>query len=489
MCVAFEPQSRHAPKVSAALTRASYSAMILFRLHRDKKIEWPSLNVATTAMLPHRANRHCFQGCRDIDLVLGRSVFQPPAFESSFALAAGNHGTPPYAAGQRAAACRKPHAGQLGLSLAEAGRACCREMGTGMFRLVLAIILSASCVAPLADDFIDTGTHALYPVAAGVYAAAPLYGGSNAMVVIDDDFVLVVDTHSGPAGAAGLVDAIRQFTDVPVRYVVNTHWHIDHHSGNAAYRAAFPGDVVFVAHHTTREDISTLGREQFDDAAEYRLKDIETARGLLEVGLNSHGEPLSTGQREALEDYVRKQTEFSGQTDFEFTLPDLTMSRKLTIHGSQHTIDILYFFPAHTRGDIVVHLREASVLAAGDVLTQPILWTWASQPTQYIRTLESLRALAPQRIIMGHGGPIVDGEDYLVTALGFLRTTVDLAARSYRNGQDLETARARAGYDPGVAKSRAAFIAADSEAADMFDKMFEWTFDRAWEEQVGIEPE
>ena len=351
--------------------------------------------------------------------------------------------------------------------------------------LILITGLLTLVPAARSAEIVDTGAHTLRQIADGVFAAAPVYGGSNAMIVIDDDFVLVVDSHSSPAGAARLVDAIRELTDAPVRFVVNTHWHVDHHSGNRAYRDAFPADVVFISHHTTREDIPTLGREQFVGAAAYRLNDVEAAEELLEEGLDSHGLPFDEAQRTALETYARDQAEFARDEEFEFTLADLTLTRRLTIHGKRHTIDILYFYPAHTRGDIVVHVRNAGALAVGDILTQPILWTWASFPSAYIRTLEALRQLGAEKTVIGHGGPVLDGDSFLLTALRFMEAVVAVSKKARNAGVDREKALDDAASDPDIEAARDEFAAANPEAADMFDQMLQWTFARAWEEHAA----
>ena len=57
-----------------------------------------------------------------------------------------------------------------------------------------------------------------------------------------------------PSTARVMAAELRKLTDRPVRYVVTTHWHDDHHGGNEVYRELWPG-VEFVAHRDTREDI------------------------------------------------------------------------------------------------------------------------------------------------------------------------------------------------------------------------------------------
>jgi len=65
-------------------------------------------------------------------------------------------------------------------------------------------------------------------VADGVYAPSPSPAykvNCNAAIILFDDSVLVVDTHSKPSASAGAHRADQKLTDKPVRYVVNTHFH------------------------------------------------------------------------------------------------------------------------------------------------------------------------------------------------------------------------------------------------------------------------
>src|SRR5262249_22122129 len=57
----------------------------------------------------------------------------------------------------------------------------------------------------------------------------------NTVVIIDDAGVLVVDSCYLPSSAREDIAQIRQWTNKPIRYLLNTHWHNDHNQGNAAY--------------------------------------------------------------------------------------------------------------------------------------------------------------------------------------------------------------------------------------------------------------
>ena len=93
-------------------------------------------------------------------------------------------------------------------------------------------------------------------VADGVYfafARAQAVANCNAAIFVNSADVLVVDSHSKPSAAAGLIAQIKnQVTTKPVRYLVNTHFHWDHSQGNAGYREAFGQNLKIVASDATK---------------------------------------------------------------------------------------------------------------------------------------------------------------------------------------------------------------------------------------------
>jgi glyoxylase-like metal-dependent hydrolase (beta-lactamase superfamily II) len=89
---------------------------------------------------------------------------------------------------------------------------------------------------------INTGSIVLIPVTPNVYAVDPQFAGAAGAVIVTDAGTIVVDTHGTPATAEALIRAVDGLDAPPIRYVINTHWHVDHHSGNEAYRSAFADD-------------------------------------------------------------------------------------------------------------------------------------------------------------------------------------------------------------------------------------------------------
>src|SRR6202051_3927640 len=122
----------------------------------------------------------------------------------------------------------------------------------------LAALLLVSVVhTSAAEDLFD-----IKPIANGVYAAIakPAYKvNCNAAIILFDDSVLVVDTHSKPSAARALIEQIKKLTDKPVRYVVNTHFHWDHYQGNQAYPSSWPAGIEIISSEATRQNIQQRG--------------------------------------------------------------------------------------------------------------------------------------------------------------------------------------------------------------------------------------
>src|SRR5688500_4489639 len=108
----------------------------------------------------------------------------------------------------------------------------------------------------------EAGQPTLRPLAEGVYAAVGDTGrGSegrpNAGFVVTDSGVVVIDALASPAQAESLLQAIRSITRQPIRWLVLTHHHPDHHFGAVVFRRA----GAKVISHPDRRVLASEGGE------------------------------------------------------------------------------------------------------------------------------------------------------------------------------------------------------------------------------------
>ena len=100
--------------------------------------------------------------------------------------------------------------------------------------------------------------HRFEKVAEGVYyatATGSMTIGSNAVVIVNDEDVLLVDPGITPAAATAFIADVKTLTSKPVKYVVDTHYHYDHAFGNQV----FGPDVTIIGHDTTRRRLAGPG--------------------------------------------------------------------------------------------------------------------------------------------------------------------------------------------------------------------------------------
>lgn len=155
--------------------------------------------------------------------------------------------------------------------------------------------------------------------------------GGNITVQVGGDGVLLVDTQFAPLSEK-IVAAIRQISDKPIHYVVNTHFHGDHTGGNVNLRAA--GATVTGGNMAGAIRDSGVGAAIV--AHENVLNRLSTAEG--PQALPSDGWPTSTYFG------AKKELFFNGEG-----------------------IEILHVPAAHTDGDSIIFFRRSDVIAAGDV--------------------------------------------------------------------------------------------------------------------------
>jgi hypothetical protein len=121
--------------------------------------------------------------------------------------------------------------------------------------LVLALAAQAAQAAA-EPQVVSNDEHHLTTIAPGVYTIRHKRAGEigalagNTTLIVGEREALVVDSTSAPSFARRDLEVFRQWTDKPIRWLVNTHWHGDHTYGNSAYAEQVPG-IAIVAHRET----------------------------------------------------------------------------------------------------------------------------------------------------------------------------------------------------------------------------------------------
>lgn len=184
-------------------------------------------------------------------------------------------------------------------------------------------------------------------------------GGAQGGAYIGDNGVLLVDAKMDAESVEQVIGEIREITDKPIKYVVNTHSDGDHVTGNRF----FADTVTFIAHENCRRDFFRAGR----------------------------GGSVSEWTKPELAPFV----------------PSVTFRDKMDIHLGSKKVELWYFGVGHTTGDIVVCFPEEKTAFLGDqiFLTRPQLIHAHKDGNSFghVKTLtKMLQTIDAERFCSGH---------------------------------------------------------------------------------------
>ena len=288
-------------------------------------------------------------------------------------------------------------------------------------RRALWIVAFAAAVLAAALSTAAQDQRKVTRLAEGVYAIEHAgQGGGNSTVVIGGREVLVVDSCFLPSAAKEDIAQIRQWTDKPVAFVVNTHFHNDHNFGNRAYIEAFPA-AEFIAHRETKIEMDRFGPGS--EGREKRSRD--RAQKMLDSGKGPDGSDLSESDKAAVKDALAQlDATIAEMQGVVFQSATITFDRNLTVDLGGREVEIEYLGKGNTAGDAVVYLPKEKIVAAGDLLAAPIPNLYDGYPVEWIETLNALAQLDAATIVPGHG-PVMHDKSYIYLVRDLLQSAVD----------------------------------------------------------------
>lgn len=218
---------------------------------------------------------------------------------------------------------------------------------------------------------------------------------ANIGFVIGQQAVAVIDSGGTYAVGKSLREAIRLRTDLPVRYVINTHVHSDHLFGNAAFAEDQP---EYIGHHQLPRAIR--------QRAESYMANIKTM-----LGEAANGSRLMPPSRLV-----------------ESTLTLELGSRKLVLRA----------WPvAHTDNDLTIMDERSGTLWTGDLLFSERTPSIDGDIYGWLAVIKDLSMMPARLIIPGHGPVSADKNTALEKQRLYLQTLLDDVRRGIKEGQTM----------------------------------------------------
>lgn len=231
----------------------------------------------------------------------------------------------------------------------------------------------------------------------------------NSGIIVTDEGVVVVDTQINVPMARRMLKAIRTITPLPIKYVINTHYHWDHWAGNDVFRET---GATLISGELTRE---------FMQRRSYRQRAFLRSRG------------FAIPEKDP-------------------ALPDRTFDGELTLPLGSLPIHIMFLGRAETDDANAVYLPTEKCVISGDtlmtgsfpILGQPVMAEGLSDDRAWIKTLQKMKALSPEAIIPGHGplGGIPEIDFFIGLQTYFLDEVIPLYEQGKSTGEIIQTVEA-----------------------------------------------
>ena len=209
---------------------------------------------------------------------------------------------------------------------------------------------------------------------------------ANSAFIITKNSVILIDTGSSVEYGEQLKKAIKEITNKPIKYIINTHHHPDHFLGNYAFK-----DTKIFATQYTKDDIKNNG--------ELYISNI----------VNLVGKAVYTTKVKAPNSLLEK--------------------KELVLDG--YKLKLLYL-DGHTKSDVVIFDEKTKILYASDlVFNNRALATPHANLQNWIKALEKLKTIDFKVLVAGHGKVSFDKKvlDENIFYLRYLDTTLKNAVK------------------------------------------------------------
>jgi glyoxylase-like metal-dependent hydrolase (beta-lactamase superfamily II) len=223
--------------------------------------------------------------------------------------------------------------------------------------------------------------------------SADVQPDGNTVIFEGSEELVVIDTGRHPEHSDKIL-AYAKERGKPVTAIINTHWHLDHSSGNARIRAVYPRAKLYASAAVVGALKGFLirnaprSREQLADPAT-----PEARKAAIRIYLGAIDDPVNL-------------------------IPDMPVTGRTTLTLADRTLELHLMKHAATEGDVWIYDQVTSTVIVGDLVVVPLPFFDTACAEGWQRALNDLEKIPFKTLIPGHGRPM-PRSDFNVYRLAF----------------------------------------------------------------------
>lgn len=215
-------------------------------------------------------------------------------------------------------------------------------------------------------------------------AILPNRGPDGNTVVLDaPNGLVVIDTGRHPWHSDGIL-ALAKTRKRPIAAIVNTHWHLDHSSGNGRLKAAYPAAKVY----------TTTAVNQAIAPGGFLTRNLAAAR-------QAPDDPAMPAVRREERDLF-----LATMARAELLRPDVPVERSGPLTLAGRPLDVHVTNGAVSAADVWLYDAATKVAVLGDLVTLPAPFFESACPAQWQKELDAVWATPFTLAVPGHGAPM-----------------------------------------------------------------------------------
>lgn len=260
----------------------------------------------------------------------------------------------------------------------------------------------------------------------------------NITVVKTDEGLIVFDGGNNSAAAGNAVREIKKDTDLPVKYLIVSHGHIDHTGGINEFKKEWP-EMEIIGHNTVypymEKDIERV--KTFATGNYERWNKRDSLMGVIKEKYKDSKPLQEYFEQYYMHDVLALAKQYEKTT---VSLPTITIEDSINIHLGGRTFKVFKAGNGNTQSDIQLYIPDEKVLCTGDVATRPVPYGYTEFGEEWIGVLDKILDLEIDWVVPGHGNPL-KGKEYLQMLRKLFASVLDQVKQGIKEGKSQEDIR------------------------------------------------